>query len=199
VLPARQFGGERGGADCATRRTGRRPSATAARGAAQIHWLLAQMGADDCQRDTGLKCLLLRKVGKANMENFEDLRRRLFGALPHEFGISRRAQVRERLTHHRRPFQSEKDIDAYLGLEYDVIGIGGSHDAVEPQASGHIRPWLAHVQTGTGDPHLFHHQSRWGLVMPGIGRGSPPVFWRETKTETRFIPARVADNRFNNP
>src|SRR5256885_13217571 len=26
----------------------------------------------------GLKCLLLRKVGKANMEHFEDLRRRLF-------------------------------------------------------------------------------------------------------------------------
>src|SRR5512138_297558 len=51
-----------------------------ARGGGKSHWLLAQMGADDCQRVPGLKCLLLRKVGKANMENFEDLRRRLFGA-----------------------------------------------------------------------------------------------------------------------
>src|SRR5688500_3218077 len=56
-----------------------------ARGGGKSHWLLAQMGADDCQRVAGLKCLLLRKVGKATMENFEDLRRRLFGKLPHEF------------------------------------------------------------------------------------------------------------------
>src|SRR5215218_9473970 len=56
-----------------------------ARGGGKSHWLLAQMGADDCQRAPGLKCLLLRKVGKANMENFEDLRRRLFGKLPHDF------------------------------------------------------------------------------------------------------------------
>src|SRR5678816_3424229 len=45
-----------------------------ARGGGKSHWLLAQMGVDDCQRVDGLKCLLLRKVGKANMENFEDLR-----------------------------------------------------------------------------------------------------------------------------
>src|SRR5437868_11514415 len=56
-----------------------------ARGGGKSHWLLAQMGADDCQRIAGLKCLLLRKVGKANMEHFEDLRRRLLGGLKHNF------------------------------------------------------------------------------------------------------------------
>src|SRR5512140_1803775 len=62
-----------------------------ARGGGKTHWMLAQMGADDCQRFPGLKCLLLRKVGKANLENFEDLRRKLFTRLAHEFsrGISR--------------------------------------------------------------------------------------------------------------
>ena len=35
-----------------------------ARGGGKSHWLLAQMGADDCQRVPGLKCLLLRKVGE---------------------------------------------------------------------------------------------------------------------------------------
>src|SRR4051812_31691971 len=45
-----------------------------ARGGGKSHWLLAQMGVDDCQRVPGLKCLLLRKVGKANVEHFEDLR-----------------------------------------------------------------------------------------------------------------------------
>ena len=37
-----------------------------ARGGGKSHWLLAQMGVDDCQRVPGLKCLLLRKVGNAN-------------------------------------------------------------------------------------------------------------------------------------
>ena len=41
-----------------------------ARGGGKSHWLLAQMGVDDCQRVAGLKCLLLRKVGKANLEHF---------------------------------------------------------------------------------------------------------------------------------
>ncbi len=41
-----------------------------ARGGGKSHWLLAQMGADDCQRVPGLKCLLLRKVGKANLDEF---------------------------------------------------------------------------------------------------------------------------------
>src|SRR5512141_2649089 len=60
-----------------------------ARGGGKSHWLLAQMGADDCQRVPGLKCLLLRKVGKANLEHFEDLRRRLFPALRHTFNSAR--------------------------------------------------------------------------------------------------------------
>src|SRR5438105_8905494 len=95
-----------------------------ARGGGKSYWLLAQMGADDCQRVPGLKCLLLRKVGKANMEHFEDLRQRLFGKLKHEFsgyrGVLTFGNGSRIIAGH---FQAEKDIDAYLGLEYDVIGI----------------------------------------------------------------------------
>jgi hypothetical protein len=85
-----------------------------ARGGGKSFWLLAQMGADDCQRVPGLKCLLLRKVGKANMENFEDLRRRLFLGLKHEFsayrGVLTFANGSRIIAGH---FQAEKDIDAY--------------------------------------------------------------------------------------
>src|ERR1051326_9330858 len=95
-----------------------------ARGGGKSHWLLAQMGADDCQRVPGLKCLLLRKVGKANMEHFEDLRQRLFSKLKHEFsayrGVLTFANGSRLIAGH---FPAEQDIDAYLGLEYDVIGI----------------------------------------------------------------------------
>jgi phage terminase large subunit len=94
-----------------------------ARAGGKSFWLLAQMGADDCQRQPGLKCLLLRKVAKANLEHFEDLRLRVFGQLAHEFnyrGILTFANGGRIIAGH---FQCEKDIDSYLGLEYDVIGI----------------------------------------------------------------------------
>ena len=95
-----------------------------ARGGGKSHWLLAQIGADDCQRVPGLKCLLLRKVGKSNLENFEDLRRRVFPKLPHIFTSSKNTLTFENgsriIAGH---YQHETDIDAYLGLEYDVIGI----------------------------------------------------------------------------
>src|SRR6187551_1598176 len=82
-----------------------------ARGGGKSYWLLAQMGADDCQRVPGLKCLLLRKVGKANLEHFEDLRRRLFNRLPHEFsafrGILSFPNGSRIIAGH---FQNEKDI-----------------------------------------------------------------------------------------
>src|SRR5215467_6137640 len=82
-----------------------------ARGGGKSHWLLAQMGADDCQRVLGRQCLLLRKVGKANMEHFEDLRRRLFGKLKHEFsgyrGVLTFGNGSRIIAGH---FQAEKDI-----------------------------------------------------------------------------------------
>ena len=95
-----------------------------ARGGGKTFWLVAQMALDDCQRFPGLKCLLLRKVGKSNLENFEDLRRRLLPRIPHTWAASRATLTFPNgsriIAGH---FQCEKDIDAYLGLEYDVIGI----------------------------------------------------------------------------
>ncbi len=90
------------------------------------------MGVNDYQRFPGLKCLLLRKVGKSNLENFEDRRRRLLRRLPHEFSVSRGVLTfpnESRII--ARHFQCEKDIDAYLGLA-----------------------------AGLASAHLFHHQPR---------------------------------------
>src|SRR4051812_39671854 len=95
-----------------------------ARGGGKSHWLLAQMGGDDCQRVAGLKCLLLREEGEGNTENLQDLRQRMLMGLKHEFtahrGILTFANGSKIITGY---FQHESDIDAYLGLEYDVIGI----------------------------------------------------------------------------
>ena len=91
---------------CATMPAGRRPLATAARVAVASRtgcwhrwaWMIASAA-------EGLKCLLLRKVGKANLEHFEDLRRKLFNRLAHEFSAFRGVlKFCQWFTHHRGAF-----------------------------------------------------------------------------------------------
>ena len=169
-----------------------------ARGGGKSHWLLAQMGADDCQRVPGLKCLLLRKVGKANLEHFEDLRRRLFGKLGHEFsafrGILSFNNGSRIIAGH---FQNEKDIDAYLGLEYDVIGIeeattltSRKYQDISTCCRTSKTNWRPRIYSTTNPGGVGHGWYRTKFIMP---------FQEKQETETRFIPARVTDNRWNNP
>jgi len=169
-----------------------------ARGGGKSHWLLAQMGADDCQRVPGLKCLLLRKVGKANLENFEDLRQRLFGRLRHGFsahrGVLTFANGSRIIAGH---FQAEKDIDAYLGLEYDVIGIeeattlsSRKHQDITTCCRTSKANWRPRIYSTTNPGGIGHAWYRTKFVIP---------FLEGTETGTRFVPARVTDNAFTNP
>ena len=169
-----------------------------ARGGGKSHWLLAQMGVDDCQRVAGLKCLLLRKVGKANLEHFEDLRRKLFNRLPHEFsafrGILTFANGSRIIAGH---FQSEKDVDAYLGLEYDVIGIeeattltSRKYQDITTCCRSSKPNWRPRIYSTTNPGGVGHAWYRTKFVAPMLER---------RETDTRFIPARVTDNRWNNP
>ncbi len=168
-----------------------------ARGGGKSHWLLAQMGADDCQRVPGLKCLLLRKVGKANMENFEDLTRRLFGRMPHEYSA-----YRGRLTFPNGSriiaghFQSPSDIDAYLGLEYDTVGIeegttltSRKHQDISTCCRTSKPNWRPRIYSTTNPGGIGHAWYRAKFIQPHL---------KGEERETRFIPARVGDNHFNN-
>ena len=169
-----------------------------ARGGGKSHWMLSQVGADDCQRVPGLKCLLLRKVGKANLEHFEDLRRRLFGKLGHEFsafrGILSFNNGSRIIAGH---FQNEKDIDAYLGLEYDVIGIeeattltARKYQDITTCCRTSKPNWRPRIYSTTNPGGVGHAWYRTRFVAPMLER---------RETETRFIAARVTDNRWNNP
>ncbi len=169
-----------------------------ARGGGKSHWLLAQIGADDCQRVPGLKCLLLRKVGKANTENLEDLRRRLFTHLPHEFsayrGVLKFSNGSRIIAGH---FQSESDIDAYLGLEYDVIGIeeattlsSRKHQDISTCSRTSKPNWRPRIYSTTNPGGIGHAWYRAKFIVPHL---------KGEETETRFVPAKVGDNRFNNP
>lgn len=169
-----------------------------ARGGGKSHWLLAQMGADDCQRVAGLKCLLLRKVGKANLEQFEDLRRRVFGKLKHDFsafrGVLSFKNGSRIIAGH---FQSEKDIDAYLGLEYDIIGVeegttltSRKYQDISTCCRTSKPNWRPRIYSTTNPGGIGHAWYRTRFVLP----------MRESReVDTRFIPARVGDNAFNNP
>ncbi|HMP83662.1 MAG TPA: terminase family protein [Verrucomicrobiota bacterium] len=169
-----------------------------ARGGGKSHWLLAQMGVDDCQRVPGLKCLLLRKVGKANLEHFEDLRRKLFPDLGHEFsafrGILTFNNGSRIIAGH---FQNEKDIDAYLGLEYDVIGIeeattltARKYQDITTCCRTSKPNWRPRIYSTTNPGGVGHAWYRTRFVAPMLER---------RETETRFVSARVTDNRWNNP
>jgi phage terminase large subunit len=169
-----------------------------ARGGGKSHWLLAQMGVDDCQRVPGLKCLLLRKVGKANLEHFEDLRRKLFNRLPHEFsafrGVLTFANESRIIAGH---FQNEKDIDAYLGLEYDVIGIeeattltNRKYQDITTCCRSSKPGWRPRIYSTTNPGGVGHAWYRTKFIVP---------YQEKREMETRFIPARVMDNRWNNP
>jgi phage terminase large subunit len=145
-----------------------------------------------------LKCLLLRKVGKANVEHFEDLRRRLFLGLSHEFsahrGLLTFANGSRIIAGH---FQAEKDIDAYLGLEYDVIGIeeattlsNRKHQDISTCCRTSKPNWRPRIYSTTNPGGIGHAWYRTKFVIP---------FLKGDQVDTRFVPARVSDNRFNNP
>jgi phage terminase large subunit len=169
-----------------------------ARGGGKSHWLLAQMGVDDCQRVPGLKCLLLRKVGKANLEHFEDLRRRLFWKFDHEFSAFRGI-----LSFHNGSriiaghFQNEKDIDAYLGLEYDVIGIeeattltARKYQDITTCCRTSKPNWRPRIYSTTNPGGVGHAWYRTRFVLPML---------ENRQADTAFVAARVTDNRWNNP
>jgi hypothetical protein len=169
-----------------------------ARSGGKSHWLVAQLGADDCQRMPGLKCLLLRKVGKSNLESFEHLRQRVFAGLKHSFSASRGILTFEngsqiRLGH----YQCEKDIDSYLGLEYDVIGIEEAtqltlrkYEDISTCCRTSKPDWRPRIYSTTNPGGIGHQWYFEKFIVPcQTGRESV----------TRFIPARVDDNAFINP
>jgi phage terminase large subunit len=166
-----------------------------ARAGGKSHWLLAQMGADDCQRRPGLKCLLLRKVGKANLEHFEALRRKLFAHLPHEFhahrGMLTFANGSRIIAGH---FQSEKDIDGYLGLEYDVIGVEEATTLTERK----YRDISTCCRTSRADfrPRIYSTTNPGGVGHEWYKRLF--IVQRAGDPKTCFISAKLSDNRFTN-
>lgn len=167
-------------------------------GGGKTFCMLAQMGADDCQRHPGIKCLLLRKSGSANRENLNDVRIRAFSKLSHSYAASTGTIVFANgsriISGH---FQAEKDIDKYLGLEYDVIAVEEA-TTLNAQKYRHIstrnrtsRPgWRPRIYSTTNPGGVGHVWYKHKFITP-MKAGK--------ERQMKFVPALPTDNPFNNP
>lgn len=167
-----------------------------ARGGGKSHWSLTQL-VIDCLRYPGLKCLLLRKTGKKAKESFEDLRQRVLRGVPHEYTASN-GEVhfpngsRIILGH----YKDERNIEDYLGIEYDVIAIEESTTLTASKLNNiatccrSSKPgWRPRIYETTNPGGVSHVRFKKLFIEP----------WkRENETETRFVPATVKDNAFVN-
>jgi phage terminase large subunit len=165
-----------------------------ARGPGKSHALLCQLG-DDGMRHAGLKMLLLRKVGASAREGFEGLLPKTIGRLgvytPSQgmFRFHNGSSIR--LGH----FQNERDVDKYLGLEYDVVALEEattlSHAKKTAIFSCCRSPvgggWRARKYLSTNPGGVGHAWFKARFVKP---------YQDQAETETRFIPCTVADNAF---
>lgn len=172
-----------------------------ARGGGKSHFGLAQIFVDDCGRVPGLKYLYLRKVGKAAREQVQDLRREVLHSVPHDYlkqeGMLVRHDNESRVV--LGHFQAEKDIDAYLGLQYDGVLV---EEATQLSLSK-IRAIGTCIRTSK--PTRIWRPRKLLTTNPGgVGHGwykqrfiDP---WRRgQQTTTRHIQATVYDNPAINP
>lgn len=165
-----------------------------ARGGGKSHWMLVQIAVDDCQRFAGLKCLILRKVGKALKEGFEDLLRRTLGNLEYTYIPSKKQLLfpngSQIILGH---FQKESDVDTYLGLEYDVIGIEEATTLSASKVKA-IRTCNRTSKPGWR-PRMYFTTNPGGVGHVWFKSRFVEPHRRGQERETRFVPATVFDNK----
>jgi phage terminase large subunit len=169
-----------------------------ARGPGKSHAVLAQVGADDCQRLPGAKWLLLRKVGRAAREGFEDLLARAFSGWLRCYVPSRNILEfpngsRIIIGH----FNNERDVDAYLGLEYDGIAV---EEATQlSRAKLEMIATCLRTSKSNWRPRMYYTWNPGGVGHAYIKRLFVDPYRRGQQLDTRFIPGTVDDNRHVNP
>jgi phage terminase large subunit len=168
-----------------------------ARAGGKSFWMLAQAGADDCIRVPGLKVLVLRKIGKAGSESLSDLRQQVFAGLKHSFsayrGIVTFPNGSRIIAGH---FNKESDVDAYLGLEFDLICLEEcstltwrKFQDISTCCRTSKPNWRPRIYATTNPGGVGHAWCKKKFITP---------FKERAELDTRFIPSVVRDNKFCN-
>lgn len=165
------------------------------RGSGKTATILAQIFCDDCQRIKGLKVLALRKVGRANKEQIQDFRKKLLFNLPHTY--REQAQTIEFANGSiviLGNFKDEKDIDKYLGLEYDLIYVMECNQLTRSKIVSIMsclrtnkQNWRPRAYMDTNPGGISHSEHKMIFVEP----------WKAGReADTRYIHSTVDDNKF---
>lgn len=163
-----------------------------ARGGSKSHTTFAQM-CDDATRAKNLKLLLLRSVGKAAAESMNDLRLRVLRFVPHVYSrgvLSFENGSTIRTGHFRR----ERDIDNYIGIEYDGIGTEEStliSAAYQDRIRGSLR-----TSKGYWNPRRYHTTNPGGIGHKYFKDTFIKPYRAGKENETRFVPMSYKDNKY---
>lgn len=169
-----------------------------ARGPGKSHGVFAQICLDDCQRIPRLKGLFLRQTGKSARESFEDLiesvlRRRINYKYNIGNGMLTFANGSRVLL---GGFENERDIDKYIGIQYDVMAIEELNQLTEDKVvklEGSLRTdkpeWKPRLYASFNPGGIGHQFIKETYVIPH----------REDREErTKFIPSTYKDNPYLN-
>lgn len=166
------------------------------RGQAKSHAVLAQVGIDDCQRFPGLKWLYLRRLQKKAGEQLDDLVRKVLVEVPYEFprGELRFANGSRIII---GGFKDERDIDKYIGIEYDGLVIEDATTITKTK----IDQIFGSLRTSKAG---WRPRAYLSFNPGGVGHAwAKQMFYDPRKagqeTITRFIHVTMGDNKFINP
>lgn len=164
-----------------------------ARGPGKSHTAFAQVGLDDCQRRSGLKVLFLRQIQRAAAESFEDLVQRVFMGLSYK-AIENRLDFANGSKILLGGFHDERDINRYLGIEYDVIVVEEANTLTARKLdmlAGSCRTtrddWRARMYLTFNPGGIGHANVKQMFVMPNR---------KHEEKRTRFIFSTYQDNPF---
>ena len=168
------------------------------RGQAKSHAILAQCIIDDAQRVPELKGLFLRSVQKAAKESFEDLIRKVLGGVAHTYTPSRNTlRLPNGAYFLLGGFKDERDIEKYLGIEYDLIAIEEAtllREARFEQLRGSLRTAKAGWR-----PRLYASTNPGGIGLKWFKKMLVEPWRRGQETTTRYVHTVRGDNIFINP
>lgn len=163
-----------------------------ARGPGKSHAVMSQVGLDDCQRVDNLKVLFLRQTSLSATESFSDLiEKTLRGKV--NFTFSRNSL---RFPNGSRVllggFKDEKDIDKYVGIEYDVIVVEELNQLTKTKYEklrGSLRTskpnWRPRTYTSFNPGGVGHDLVKNRYVVPHLDH---------KETDTAFVPSTYKDN-----